>query len=83
MPTITSHRSSFGTDCVQCDEELIAPERTEYRDERQIVHLWHCPECDYRFEVISPADTKSITDIMTRIEEIRTRGDVFSLPLVA
>ncbi len=34
MPTIASKcRSSFGTDCVQCGNELIAPERSEYRAE--------------------------------------------------
>jgi len=70
MRTVASNgRSSFGTDCVQCGNELIAPERSEYRDRRQIVHLWHCPKCDYCFEVISPADTKPIKGIMTRIEE--------------
>ena len=30
-------RSSFGTNCVRCDYELIAPERSEYRDEGQYV----------------------------------------------
>jgi hypothetical protein len=29
MPT---RRSSFGADCVHCGKELIAPERSEYRD---------------------------------------------------
>ena len=36
----SKRRSSFGTNCFQCDNELIAPERSEYRDERQIRHLW-------------------------------------------
>jgi hypothetical protein len=58
MPTIASkRRSSFGTDCVQCGNELIAPERSEHRDERHILHLWRCPKWDCSFEVISPADT--------------------------
>jgi hypothetical protein len=61
MPTIASkRRSSFGTDCVQCGIELIAPKRSEHRDERHILHLSRCPKCDCSFEVISPADTKSI-----------------------
>ena len=30
-------RSSFGTDCVQCGDELIAPDRSEYRDGLQIL----------------------------------------------
>ena len=71
MQTLASkRRSGFGTNCFQCDNELIAPERSEYRDERQIRHLWHCSKCDCYFVVISPADTKSIKDIMTRIEAV-------------
>jgi hypothetical protein len=84
MPTVASkRRSSFGIDCVQCDNELIAPERSEYRDERQIRHLWRCPKCDCCFEVILPADTKSIKDIMTRIEALITRDEISPLRLVA
>ena len=83
MTTESDRRSTFGMDCVQCDNELIAPERSEHRDERQIVHIWRCPKCDCSFEVISPADTKSIEDIMTRVESIVTRGDVYPSRLVA
>lgn len=67
-------RSNFGIECVQCDNELIAPERSEYRHERQILHHWHCWKCDRRFEVIWPADTKSIKDVMRRIKEVTTRS---------
>jgi ribosomal protein L37AE/L43A len=77
MPTIGSkRRSSFGMGYVQCDNELIAPESSEFRDERHILHLWRCPKCDTYFEVISPADTKSIKDVMARIEDIVTWGDI-------
>ena len=79
----SKRRSSFGTNCFQCDNELIAPERSEYRDERQIRHLWHCSRCDCYFVVISPAHTKSIRDIMRRIEDIIRRRDAFSSRLVA
>ena len=74
----SKRRSSFGTNCVQCDNELIAPERSEYRDEGQIRHLWHCSRCDCSFEVIPHANTKSIQHIMRRIEDIMRRRDVFS-----
>ena len=71
MRTVVSkRRSSFGTDCVQCSNGLIAPDSSEYRDERQIVHLWHCPKCECSFEVISLTDTKSIKAIMRRIEVV-------------
>jgi hypothetical protein len=74
----THRRSSFGTDCVQCGSELIAPEWTEYRNERQVHHVWRCWDCDREFESIVslPVDGKSMKDIMTR-------ADVFPSLLVA
>ena len=72
-------RSSFGKNCVQCDNELIAPERSECRNERQIRHFWHCSKCDCSFEVLLPARTKSIKDIMRRIEDVMRRRDAFSV----
>jgi hypothetical protein len=38
---VRNRRSSFGTYCAQCDNELIAPEWSEYRNKRRIRHLWH------------------------------------------
>jgi hypothetical protein len=53
MPTTESkRRSSFGINCVQCGNELVAPERSEYRDERHVLHLWRRSRCDRSFEVI-------------------------------
>jgi len=68
MTTILSNRrSKFGMTCVQCSNELIAPEWSEYRNERQVRHLWHCWECDFRFAslVSFPVATKSMRDINT------------------
>jgi hypothetical protein len=69
--TASKRRSSFGTICVRCDIELIAPERSEYRDDGQIRHFWHCSTCDYSFEVIPYTYTHT------------RRRDAFSLRLVA
>ena len=80
---LAKRRSSFGANCVQCDNELIAPERSEYRDERQIRHLWRCSRCDCSFEVILPARTKSMEDVMRRIEDVMRRRDVLRSRLVA
>jgi DTW domain-containing protein YfiP len=64
MTTILSNRrSKFGMTCVQCSNELIAPEWSEYRNERQVHHVWHCPKCSAC--VVFPADTKSMRDIKT------------------
>jgi hypothetical protein len=47
--------------------ELIAPEWSEYRIERQVHHVWHCPKYNACFGslVVFPADTKSMRDIKT------------------
>jgi len=68
MTTILSNRrSKFGMTCVQCSNELIAPERSEYWSERRLYHIWHCLKCSACFEslVSFPADTKSMNDIRT------------------
>jgi hypothetical protein len=84
MLTIASkRRSSFGIECVQCDNELIAPERSEYFKGSDIRHIWRCGRCDCCFEVISPADTESIDDIMARIAAIVTWEDNSPSRLVA
>jgi len=59
MPIVPNRRSSFGMSCAHCDNELIAPEWSEYRNERQVRHVWHCSECSACFGslVVFPADT--------------------------
>jgi hypothetical protein len=53
-------RSTFGMTCVQCDNELIAPEWSEYRSKHQNRHLWRCWKCDCCFETI--VNTESMKD---------------------
>ena len=36
--------------CAQCGDTLLAPEWSEYLDDRHIRHLWSCDACDYEFE---------------------------------
>ncbi len=68
MTTIAANRrSDFGLDCIQCSNELVAPERSEYWNERHIRHLWRCPKCDCRFGTI--VETESIEDVI--------RDDIF------
>jgi hypothetical protein len=31
--------------CVQCDNELVAPIRSEYWGEKHACHIWHCANC--------------------------------------
>ena len=48
--------------CVQCNTELVAPERSEYWSDRHACHIWLCPTCSVCFEslVSFPTDSESI-----------------------
>jgi hypothetical protein len=63
---VFDRRSTFGISCVRCDEELIAPEKSEYRDGAHIRHLWLCPKCAIRFESIEqiPVEVMTTDDIL-------------------
>ena len=81
--TASRGRSSFGMECIECTNSLIAPEKSEYRDERQVAHQWHCPKCGCSFEVISPADIRPIKEMMRRIKDVVARRDASQARLVA
>lgn len=36
--------------CPQCDGWLLAPEWSEYLNERRVRHTWSCEACGYEFE---------------------------------
>ncbi|MCX7310517.1 MAG: hypothetical protein NTV56_02070 [Alphaproteobacteria bacterium] len=36
--------------CAQCGDILLAPEWSEYLDDRHVRHLWSCDACGYEFE---------------------------------
>ena len=59
-------RSSFGINCVRCKDELIAPEKSEYRDGTHIRHLWICPTCDTSFQSLEsiPVEAMTTDDIL-------------------
>ena len=69
---ISNRRSTFGISCVRCGEELLAPDKSEYRAGTHIRHLWHCPKYSARF--------KSIEQIPV---EAMTTNDIFPALLVA
>jgi hypothetical protein len=53
--------------CIQCDTELVAPERSEYWSNRHACHIWLCPTCSACFEslVSFTTDIESMKDILT------------------
>jgi uncharacterized protein with PIN domain len=58
--------------CVQCDSELVAPERSEYWSDRHACHIWLCPTCSACFEsqVSFPTNTESMRDILTENQSL-------------
>ena len=72
--TVFNRRSGFGIRCVQCGDELIAPEWSEYRNEQQVHHVWRCWKCDCCFETFANIES---------IKDIETRDDIFPSLLVA
>jgi hypothetical protein len=66
------HRSTFGTNCVRCKDELIAPERSEYRHDTHIRHLWYCSNCETSFESLESLPV-----------EVMTTDDIFPSTVVA
>ena len=50
MIALFNRRSVFGMSCPECGDLLIAPEWSEYEDERHILNLWSCENCGSHFE---------------------------------
>lgn len=75
MTTIAPNRHSRPVmRCVQCGDELLAPEWSEYRNEREARYLWSCWKCDCCFETVAKIEP---------IEDIKTRDDILPTLLVA
>jgi rubredoxin len=36
--------------CPQCNARLLAPDWSEYLNDRCVRHTWSCDACDYAFE---------------------------------
>ena len=58
---VPNRRSTYGTNCVRCKDELIAPERSEYRQGNDIRHLWHCSNCETSFEALESIPVGALT----------------------
>ena len=64
-----NRRSTFGSKCVQCKDELVAPESSEYRHGTHIRHLWYCSNCETSFESLEsmPVEAMTTDDILPSI----------------
>jgi hypothetical protein len=70
VPTmVPDRRSSFGINCVECRDELIAPEKSEYRHGTHIRHQWYCSNCETSFESLEsiPVEAMTADDIFPSI----------------
>ena len=58
--------------CVQCDTQLVGPERSEYWSDRHACHIWLCPTRSACFEslVSFPSDTESMRDTPTENQSL-------------
>ena len=54
--------------CVQCDNELVAPERSEYWSNKHACHIWLCPTCSACFE--SLVSFPMMGDILTEDQSL-------------
>lgn len=54
LPTHDASNARLGAynknTCPQCGEWLLAPDWSEYRNERCVRHSWSCEACGYSFE---------------------------------
>ena len=68
MGIISNRRSSFGMKCIQCSDEMIAPERSEFCNDGRARNFWYCEKCSCRFETLVSfsATTNSTKYPMTR-----------------
>jgi len=49
--TPAARLATYGkNNCPQCSEWLLAPEWSEYLNERCVRHTWSCESCGYQFE---------------------------------
>ena len=74
----SNRRSSFGMKCVQCSNELIAPERSEYWSDKRACHIWYCRKCSCCFEFSGLVSRRDQVN-----ENMTTGGDIFPSLLVA
>jgi hypothetical protein len=58
---VPNRRTSFGINCIRCEDELIAPEKSEYRHGTHIRHLWHCSNCATSFESLESIPVEAMT----------------------
>jgi hypothetical protein len=51
MTIASTRRSDYGMVCAQCGDLLIAPEWSEYVNERHVINFWSGTKCGCCFEI--------------------------------
>ncbi len=52
----------MSAECPHCKVPVMGTEWSESIDERQTLHLWHCPICGYEFETMEDHVEKLLPD---------------------
>jgi ribosomal protein L37AE/L43A len=52
--------------CSQCSTELVAPERSEYWNDRRACHIWLCSKCNMCFESLVSFPAEPMRDVAIR-----------------
>jgi uncharacterized protein with PIN domain len=52
----TNNESPYGTECIRCNDNLIAPDESQYVSERHVSHSWSCESCGHEFETSDHLD---------------------------
>ena len=50
--SVDENYSSYGIACVRCDDQLIAPNWSEFVSEFHVRHFWSCESCGRQFETL-------------------------------
>ena len=63
----STRRPDCGIACIQCDDDLIAPELSEFVSEQLILNFWYCAKCGCQFitEAYVPIDVEPSIDSKT------------------
>ena len=50
--SVNDNYSPYGIACVRCNDQLIAPNWSEFVSEFHVRHFWSCESCGRQFETL-------------------------------
>ena len=74
--------SPYGMVCTECDQVVIAPDRSEYVGSREVRHLWSCGNCGHKIEMMVDLGISGKTKPTGASEFARSSSCITSLHVV-